>query len=310
MEMKAPEEATGRQKTQDKRKAPVRLGAIILLVLAAGGIFFGYRWLRGTLTYVATEDATIDGEHMNISARMLGRIRSLTFAEGDRVEAGQVLVLLDDADLRAQERQAAAALNSAKQNLVLSQVNLDRTEGDYKRAKNLFDTGAATREQYDHALKALDTANAQYAIAQAQVGTADAQLGVIETQLLNTRITAPIPGLIAKQSLFPGDVAQPGQTICTINDLDSLWVTANYQETKIRKIKVDAPVQISVDAYPDLKFEGRVARISAGIVPPPFSIGEFTKTTQRIPVKIRFMNLPDSLILLPGMSVEVKVKIR
>jgi membrane fusion protein (multidrug efflux system) len=309
MENKEMNGIKGKEKSENKRKAPVRLGAIVLLVMAATGLVFGYLWLTDTLNFVNTENASIDGEHMNITARILGRIKSMSAAEGDKVEAGQVLVVLDDADLRAQERQAAAALNSARQNLVLSKVNLDRTEEDTRRMKTLYGSGATTKEQYDHAVKALDTADAQYAIAQAQVETANAQLGVIETQLLNTKIAAPIPGVISKRTLNPGDVAQPGQTICTVNNLASVWVTANIEETKIGKIKVDAPVEISVDAYPDMKFEGRVARISSGIVPPPFSIGEFTKTTQRIPVKILFVKLPENLTLLPGMSVVVKVRI-
>jgi membrane fusion protein (multidrug efflux system) len=65
-----------------------------------------------------------------------------------------------------------------------------------------------------------------------------------------------------------------------------------------------------VDAYPSYPFKGHVSRISAGIVPPPFSIGEFTKTTQRIPVTILFDEIPGGMLLLPGMSVEVKIKIK
>ncbi|MGA2142971.1 MAG: HlyD family secretion protein, partial [Brevinematales bacterium] len=62
--------------------------------------------------------------------------------------------------------------------------------------------------------------------------------------------------------------------------------------------------------YPGRSFKGRVSRIAAGIVPPSFSIGDFTKTTQRIPITVEFDNIPDALIVLPGMSVEVKIKSR
>ncbi|MBN1696946.1 MAG: HlyD family secretion protein [Spirochaetales bacterium] len=291
------------------RKRPFFIGLAVLLILVAVGILFGYIWIVETINYASTDDAAIDGDHVNISAKMPGRIKSLLLSEGDTVEKGQLLVLLDDADLRAQEKQAEASLEYSKQNLLLAKVGLDNAGDDFDRIKVLFASGAATKEQNDHAAKAFDMARAQYAIAEAQINTAKAQLGIIQTQLLNTRITSPMSGVIAKQTSMPGDVVQSGQTIFSINNLSDLWVIANFEETKIRKIHVDAWVEISIDAYPELHCTGRVARISAGIVPPPFSIGEFTKTTQRIPVKIVFDRIPETRFLLPGMSVEVKVKI-
>lgn len=299
------EEASGKKK---RRRGPVVVGLIVLVVLVAAGLYFGRFWLLDTLRYVSTDDAFIDANHVNISAKMLGRIQSMLAVEGSKVKPGQVLVTLDDTDLRAQEAQAAASLNYAKQSSVLSRINLDKTQDDFQRTRTLFSSGATTREQYDHAVKALDTANAQYAITEAQVETSQAQLTVIETQLLNTRITAPISGVIAKQSLMQGDVVQPGQTIFSVNDLVNIWVTANYEETKIGRIRVGAPVQITVDAYSSHPFPGKVSLIGSGIVSPPFSIGDFTKTTQRVPIKILFDTIPDSVVLLPGMSVEVKIK--
>ena len=290
------------------RRGPRVVGLVVLVVLLAVGVYYGRSWLIDTLTYVSTDDAFIDANHVTISAKMLGRIQSVLAVEGSKVKPGQVLVTLDDTDLRAQEAQAVASLNYAKQNSVLAKINLDKTQDDFQRTSTLYRSGATTREQYEHAQKSLDTANAQFAITEAQVETSNAQLSVIETQLLNTRITAPISGTIAKQSLMQGDVVQPGQTIFTLNDLVNIWVTANFEETKLGKIRVGAPVLINVDAYSGRPFTGRVSLIGSGIVAPPFSIGDFTKTTQRVPIKILFESIPETAILLPGMSVEVKVK--
>ncbi len=291
-----------------ERKRPVLIGTIILVVFIAAGLGFGVYWLVDSIRYVATDDAAVDGDHVNLSSKMLGRISSIPVSEGDRVEKGQLLIQLDDADLHAQEVQALASLNYARQNLILAKVNQDKTKDDLVRTKSLFDSGVSTKEQYIHASKALDTANAQYAIAGAQVETAEAQLKVIETQLENTRITAPISGYIAKQVLMQGDVAAAGQTIISINDLKNVWIVANFEETKIRHISPGAPVEITVDAYPNYRFKGHVEMIGYGIVAPPFSIGEFTKTTQRVPVRIAFDNIPEKMRILPGMSVEVKVR--
>jgi len=163
-------------------------------------------------------------------------------------------------------------------------------------------------ENFDHAQKALDVSKAQYTLAQASVDTSAAQLGVLEAQLLNVSISTPIDGTVEKVSLNPGDLAQPGQTILSVNNLGSVWVIANFEETKIGRIRVGAPVKITVDAYGGRVFEGKVEMIRAGIVPSAFQIGEFTKTTQRVPVRISFRSLPEAAALLPGMSVEVKVR--
>lgn len=291
------------------QKSPMLLSGIILAVLLIAGLGYFLYWINST-NYISTDQASIEAVHVSVGAKMMGRIRSLAVDEGAKVNAGDLLVQLDDTDLRAQEAQIKAAENSALQNLILAKVNLERARNDFDRTKTLLDTGNATREQYDHAAKALDTANAQYSIAQAQVEAAEAQLGVIETQLGNTRILAPISGVIAQKSMMPGEIVQPGQAIYTINDLSRIWVSANFEETKIRLIHPDQPVEVTVDAYPGHHFKARVAQIGSGIVPPPFSIGESTKTTQKIPVKITFDRIPDSVRFLPGMSAEVKVKVK
>jgi membrane fusion protein (multidrug efflux system) len=290
------------------RKKPVILGTVILFVLIAAGLTVGAFWAVDSNAYVSTDDAAIDGRHVTISAKMLGRINVLLTSEGTKVRTGQTLVQLDDSDLRAQESQARASLNYMKKSLSLSRVNLEKAREDFVRSKNLFDSGATSREQFDHAGKAVEVARAQLSIAQAQIETAEAQLRVIASQLQNTRILAPMSGSIAKQSVQQGDVVQPGQAIFTINDLSDVWVTANFKETKIRHIRTNSSVRISVDAYPNRKFVGRVVRIGSGIVAPAFTIGDFTKTTQRIPVTIRLESRPDGVNLLPGMSVEVKIR--
>jgi membrane fusion protein, multidrug efflux system len=290
------------------RKGPKVVGAIILIVVAVAGLCYGGLWLIDSIAYVGTDDAAIDGRQVKLSSKMLGRISEIKAEEGDKVKSAQVLVVLEDKDLRAQEAQAVASRNYAKENLALAKVNLDKCEEDFGRTKNLFEAEAATKESYDHAQRALETAEAQYTLAQASVETSSAQLGVIEAQLLNVRIDTPIDGTVEKISLNPGDLAQPGQTILSVNNLDSVWVTANFEETKIGRIHVGSPVRITVDAYSGRVFQGRVDMIRAGIVPSAFQIGDFTKTTQRVPVKIIFQSLPDDAALLPGMSVEVKVR--
>jgi len=296
------------QKKSKDQKKPVVVGGIVLAALVVIGIVILIIWIS-SWSYVTTDDAAIEGTHVSVSAKMMGRIASLTVDEGSKIEKGQLLVQLDDTDLQAQASQLQASLNYTTLNLELARINLDRTKNDFERIKTVFKSGNSTPEQFDHASKALDAANVQYSVGQAQIETSKAQLGVVETQLTNTKITAPISGIIAKRNYVPGEVVQPGQPIFLINDLKDVWIIANYEETKIRLIRPGQPAEITVDAYPDFKFKGKVSILSAAIVPPPFSIGESTKTTQKVPIKIVFDSIPDSAKLMPGLSVEVTIKV-
>jgi membrane fusion protein (multidrug efflux system) len=285
------------------------VGSIVLLVLVLAAAAGGAYWIW-TTRYAATDDAAVDGAHVSVSSRTMGRIALLPVDEGARVEAGQLLVQLDDSELRAQAAQLSAAVTNAGLSLNLAGISLEKAKNDFQRARALFNSGNSSAEQYDHAAKALDAADAQYAIARAQVEAARAQLGVVETQIQAARVTAPISGVVARRSYSQGEVVQPGATILVINDLSDVWVVANYEETKIRLIRPGDPVRIRVDAYPQLRFNGRVAQVAAAIVPPPFSIGESTKVTQKIPVKIAFESIPSGAVLVPGMSVETTVKVK
>jgi membrane fusion protein, multidrug efflux system len=300
------------------RRKRIVIPLLLVLTLGVIAVWYWYANLRG---YDSTDDAFIEGNRVSISSKILGRIDSLTVDEGRSVTVGQVLVLLNPADLQAQANQAKASLADAQQGVGLAQVNLEKADTDFRRAENQFQNKVIPREQYDHARSALAAAHSQLTIAQMRVGTAQAQAGVIQTQLGNTVIAAPMSGVVAKRWVLAGDVVQPGQAIFTINDLKNVWVTANFEETKLRSLRVGDSVEVSVDAYPDRKIHGTVNQLGSStagqfsLIPPNNASGNFTKVTQRVPVKI-LLN-PNDLAagdpahpLLPGMSAEVRVKVR
>lgn len=294
------------------RKKRVVVPVFIVVVLAAAALWYWYVNLRG---YDSTDDAYIDADRVAVSAKILGRITSLAVDEGDSVVRGQVVVRLDDADLRAQEEQANASLVAARQNVALAKVNLDKAIDDFQRAEKQYRDKVIPQEQFYHAQKARDVAQAQYAISLAQVGTAKAQLGVIQTNIQNTAIVSPLNGVVSKRWVLAGDVVQPAQPIFSIYNLANVWVTANFEETKLSSIRVGNPVIVSIDAYPTMEFGGRVLQIGSNtasqfsLIPPNNAAGNFTKITQRIPVKISIDNPGRDVLLLPGMSVEVRVKV-
>jgi membrane fusion protein, multidrug efflux system len=291
---------------------------IISLVIILAAVYVAWRWYAGTLGYVSTDDAMIDANRMSVSSKILGRITLLNAEEGDAVDIGQVLVQLDVSDLRAQRAQAQAALVLAEENVSLAQVNLARAQQDFKRAEVQFQNNTIPAEQYDHAQKELEATQAKLEIAQAQTGASHAQISVIDTSLKNATIIAPMKGTVSKRWVLPGDVVQPGQAIFALSDLDSVWVTANLEETKLGRIRPGDSVAISVDAYPHSRFAGVVAQIGSNtaaqfsLIPPNNASGNFTKITQRVPVKISLEKrsaTDNAHKLLPGMSVSVKIKI-
>jgi membrane fusion protein (multidrug efflux system) len=143
---------------------------------------------------------------------------------------------------------------------------------------------------------------------------------VIETQLANTRIASPLNGVVARRWVLPGDVVQAGQPIFAIYDLADLWVTANFEETKIGRLRQGDHVEISVDAYPGHNFQGTLLWIGAAaasqfsLIPPDNASGNFTKVTQRVPVRIAIdrqqPGAGDPVTLVPGLSVEVSIRER
>jgi membrane fusion protein, multidrug efflux system len=286
-------------------------------VAAVLSVWYWNGHLRGV---VSTNDATIEANRAAISAKMLGRIAMLAVDEGDTVTAGQILLRLDDRDLLAQREQAAAALKLAEEGIALATVNVQRAQDDFARAERQIRDAVITAEQFDHAQHALAGARAELGIAQARVGTARAQVDVVQAQLDNCVVTAPVTGRIAKRWALQGDVIQPGQPVLSIYDRSSMWVTANLEETHMHEVRPGQEVEISVDSYPGRTFAGRVTEIGAAtaaqfsLIPPNNAAGNFTKVTQRVPVKIsiaeRLAGGSAAALLLPGMSVEVHIKVR
>jgi membrane fusion protein (multidrug efflux system) len=288
----------------------------LFIIAAVAVIVYWYTYIRG---YTSTDDAYIDGNKLTISSKILSRTAQLGADEGDTVSQGELLVQLDDTDLRSQEAQAQANMNYTQQNVSLARINLQKATDDFSRADQQFKVSIITKEQYDHAKIAVEAARAQLDVAQAQVSNAQAQLNVVQTNLKNTQIIAPSRGVVARRWVMTGDIVQAGQPIFTLYDLDSVWVSAIFEETKIASLHHGSLVEIDVDAYRDTKFDGKVDLIGAAaasqfsLIPPNNASGNFTKVTQRVPVKITIdrqilQSARAKTPLLPGMSVEVRVK--
>ena len=229
----------------------------------------------------------------------------------------------------------AANSSSARADVESNKARLDKVRKDYERYANLVQDGSITRQQFDQAKADLDVAQAnynasrdKYKAALEQVATSRSQLKVTNTgvsqrqvdidyaklQLSYTAIKSPASGLAAKKNVQVGQLVQAGQTLFSIVNDNSLYVTANFKETQLDEIKNGLKVDLKVDAYPDLKVEGTVYNFSPAtgakfsLLPPDNATGNFVKVVQRVPVKIKITGSKEEIAKLrPGMSVDVSV---
>ncbi|NPD67034.1 HlyD family secretion protein [Lichenicola cladoniae] len=230
-------------------------------------------------------------------------------------------------------------LKQAQGQLLLAQAQQFRAETDYKRQHSI-ERAATSQQQVDYSTAALDQAKAQVLQAEGQlqqsspvvpnIGTtqtrvaqqtaslAQAQAQVVQADLNLgwTVIRAPHDGWIAQRNVERGNYVQNGQSLFSIVEPD-VWITANFKETQITRIRAGQSVNISVDAYPQLKLRGHVDSVQLGsgaafsAFPPENATGNFVKIVQRVPVKVIIDSGLDPLAPLPlGISVEPTVDVK
>lgn len=159
-------------------------------------------------------------------------------------------------------------------------------------------------------LAAAETVAQQIAVADAKAAQSKAARESADLSLSYTKIIAPVSGRVTKRSVRVGQYVRPGQAVLAIVPR-SFWVTANFKETQIGRMRPGQPVAISVDAYPDLKLKGHIDSIQSGsgasfsLLPPENATGNYVKVVQRVPVKILFDNLDDATRDLLGVGLSV-----
>jgi membrane fusion protein (multidrug efflux system) len=159
-------------------------------------------------------------------------------------------------------------------------------------------------------------ARARAATAHAQVAVAQAARDLAALELSYTKIVAPQDGVVSKKTASVGQMLAAGQGIVQLVPTRELWVTANFKETQITKMRAGQPAKVEVDAFPGVGLHGEVESFSAAtgarfsLLPPDNASGNFTKVVQRVPVRVKLRDLPQGVALRPGMSVELTIDTR
>lgn len=239
---------------------------------------------------------------------------------------------------RAAISEAQSATAQARAALQAAQRELAYLGAEVVRMRPLVATGAEPKQPFDQLVAnrdkaaaevasrqaALAAANDRVASARAQAGQSAAQITAAQAQreaasvdLATTRIVAPIGGKIGNSTVRVGQFVQPGQRLMTIVPTEAIYVEANFKETQIGLMRPGQPVEVHVDALPDVDFHGTVESITPGtganfsLIPPQNATGNFTKIVQRVPVRIRINAGPESRkVLVPGLSLSVEVDTR
>ncbi|MGO9260370.1 MAG: HlyD family secretion protein [Bryobacteraceae bacterium] len=205
-----------------------------------------------------------------------------------------------EAELRGAQEQVASAQKEA----AARKAALDAAGSRVNQAQAMLENSMANRKQV-----AVRTADA--GTAAAAVAASKADLEAAELQLSYTTILAPIDGVVTRKSVEVGQIVSPGQGLMAIIPLQDVWVTANFKETQLAKVRPGQEAEIHVDMYGQ-SVKGHVDSIAGAtgsrlsLLPPENATGNFVKVVQRIPVKI-LVDQKDALILRPGMNVDVTI---
>lgn len=226
--------------------------------------------------------------------------------------------------------EAEAALSSAEAERTRAGADLARyrtlSESQYASTQKYQSAQADARKAVaavDQAAAAVSTQKtrlallaAQRAQAVAQVEEAKAALAAAQIRLDDTVIRTPVDGVVGNKGAQVGQYAQPGQQEMSVVPVRALYVSANFKETQLSRMRVGQPVEIEFDAYRGKSFHGTVDSLSPGsgavfsLLPPENATGNFTKIVQRVPVKIRLSEDARAALLVPGMSVIARVDTR
>ena len=336
-----------------KKRLPLIVAGIVGLGLIVGGVV----WWQGKQRWEVTDNAFVQADTTEVSPQIEGYVVEVLVADNQRVEAGQVLIRLDDADARANLMQAQANLAaleagvtnvdaraeqeqamiaSRAASVAQAQAQADLARQQVNRYGQLAEQGWVSQQRIESERAGVRTAQASVAEAQAALVAEQRTAGVLGTSrqqsvasveqaralvdkaqiaLDRTVIRAPVSGVVGARGVRVGQYVRPGGTILSIVPLGDTYVVANFKETQLNRLRLGQEVEIKADAFKGEPLTGHVDSFAPAtgsefaLIPVENATGNFTKITQRIPVRIR-VDRRAGAALRPGLSVEVKVDLK
>lgn len=205
-------------------------------------------------------------------------------------------------------------------NKVISEQVLEDAQAALSTAEQQVESTAASIDTANANLAVTESEREQVTVLERQIETLEAQKSVVIARREQTRvdltrheIRADFDGVVDSTFVDAGEYVSPGTRLLIYHDPDAIWVDANVKETDFGRVKIGAPARITVDAYPDIEFHGKIVRLGQAatsefaLLPSPNPSGNFTKITQRLPIRLS-IGQRDGL-LRPGMMVEIGIDV-
>jgi membrane fusion protein (multidrug efflux system) len=270
--------------------------------------------IRAQATYEQAQTADLAYAQANVD-------KSRANAQLAQADLARYLPLMEKGEISKQQYDAAkanadasaSALNADEQRLAQAKRNIEisRAQLDASKARVLQAEAGVATARADVKRVAMRSADAQAKLA--KVDQARAQVEAAQLNFSYCDILAPVDGVVTHKQVEEGQVVQQGQGLMVIVPLQDVWVTANFKETQLRKMRPGQKAYVEVDTY-GKTFTGHVDSISGAtgavvsLLPPENATGNFVKVVQRIPVKIVLDPIPaNEAILRPGMNVDATV---
>ena len=329
-----------------QRKKGLSIFILLLLLISIGSAAYWYFFIKG---FEETEDAYVSGNQVMVSAQVAGNISKINVDNMDPVQAGNVLLELDDTNAKLSFEQAKSNLANAvrqvsqlnytvkqlKSAVRANEITLAQAQGNLNRRVQLVKDGAIDKESFQHAKEAVELAKANLTTSQNQLEANQALLldGPLSEQpqiqsavsnlkqawlnLERTKIRSPIKGYVARRNAQVGQAVSVGGALMAVVTTDQMWLDANFKETQLTHMRIGQPVKIHFDLYgKDKTFDGKVVGIEMGtgsafsLLPTQNATGNWIKVVQRVPVRIQLD--PQQLAENPlriGLSATVKVDV-
>ena len=337
---------TSSNNKSQQRKKGLSIFILLLLLISIGSAAYWYLFIKG---FEETEDAYVSGNQVMVSAQVAGNISKINVDNMDPVQAGDVLLELDDTNAKLSFEQAKSNLANAvrqvsqlnytvkqlKSAVRANEITLAQVQGNLNRRVQLVKDGAIDKESFQHAKEAVELAKANLTTSQNQLGANQALLldGPLSEQpqiqsaisnlkqawlnLERTKIRSPIKGYVARRNAQVGQAVSVGGVLMAVVTTDQMWLDANFKETQLTHMRIGQPVEIHFDLYgKDKTFNGKVVGIEMGtgsafsLLPTQNATGNWIKVVQRVPVRIQLD--PQQLAENPlriGLSATVKVDV-
>lgn len=230
-----------------------------------------------------------------IAPKVSGRVIEINKRLGDRVDKGEIISRIEDAEYQQAVLEAEANLKIARASLTESQSQIELSQQELNRAKSLNEKGIASLAELDAASTDFSAAGSRLKLALAQVEQREAALQSAKIRLGYTVLAATEPGYIGERYIDEGSMLSPNAPVVLVIGINTVLIRTTIIERVYGRIRPGQPAEVTVDAFPAKRFSGKVSRLAP-------MLQEATRVAQ---MEVEVGN--DSLLLKPGMFAKLKI---